>query len=112
MGKKILLVALIALVVSSVLSSNAYCDNALKKLGRGTANCVTFPLELIEQIKRTNNSDGPIAAFSYGILKGAGMMVLRAVVGVYEVATFPIPLPKHYEPILKDPEFFFEDTNW
>jgi hypothetical protein len=40
------------------------------------------------------------------------MMCVRAVVGVYEIATFPIPLPKGYGPILKDPEFFFEEMIW
>ena len=34
----------------------------------------------------------------------------RAVVGAYEVVTFPIPLPSDYEPILTDPEFFGEEA--
>ena len=104
----------LALVILSVLvmTKDAYCDNALQKLGRGIANCLTCPIEILEQVKRVNNSDGPIAAFTYGILKGVGMTVVRAAVGVYETVTFPVPLPKDYKPILTDPEFFFEDTNW
>ena len=94
------------------LTASAHCDDAGKKLGRGLCNMVTFPFEITEQIQRTNQSDGPAAALSYGLLKGLGMMTLRAVVGVYEVATFPLPLPKGYKPILTDPEFFFEDKNW
>ena len=35
-------------------------------------------------------------------------IVKRAVVGVYEIATFPIPLPKDYEPIITDPEFILQ----
>ncbi len=112
MFKKIISTGLIVIFVLSMAVSSAYCDDALKKLGRGISNCITFPFEIIEQIKRTNLSDGPMAAFTWGLLKGVGMTGVRAVVGVYEVATFPIPLPKHYEPILKDPEFFFEETNW
>jgi putative exosortase-associated protein (TIGR04073 family) len=112
MSNKILSLVLITVLLTGIAASNAYCDDALKKLGRGAANCVTFPVEIIEQVKRVNNSDGATAAFTYGIMKGVGMMVVRALVGVYEVATFPIPLPKNYEPILKDPEFFCEDMNW
>ena len=90
----------------------AYCDDAMKKLGRGICNALTFPLEIPEQINRTNNSDGPMAAMTYGLLKGVAMTGLRAVVGVYEIATFPIPFPKGYGPILTEPEFFFEEKNW
>ena len=93
-------------------ATGAYCDDAMRKLGRGICNSVTFPVEILEQINRTNVSDGPMAAMTYGILKGVGMSVLRACVGVYEVVTFPVPFPKEYKPILTDPEFFFENTNW
>ena len=112
MFKKIISAGLIVLLVLSMTASIAYCDDALKKLGRGLANCITFPFEIFEQIKKTNLSDGPIAGWTWGLLKGVGMTGVRAVVGVYEVATFPVPLPKNYEPILKDPEFFAEDMNW
>lgn len=110
--KRILFACLIVILAVTVMSQSAYCDDALKKLGRGLCNCVTFPFEIFEQIKRTNLSDGPMAACTWGVLKGVGMTGVRAVVGVYEVATFPIPLPKEYKPILKDPEFFFEEQNW
>lgn len=104
----------LSLVILSVLmmTKTAYCDDALKKLGRGLSNCLTCPVEIFEQIKRVNNSDGPTAALTYGVLKGIGMTVVRAAVGVYETATFPVPLPREYKPILTDPEFFFENTNW
>lgn len=84
----------------------------LHKLGRGICNSITFPLEIPLQISKTNVNAGPLAAFTWGILKGVGMAGLRAVVGVYEVATFPLPFPKCYKPILTDPEFMFEDQNW
>ena len=112
MKKRLLLVILVAILVSSVFTQNAYCDDALKKLGRGLANCITFPIEIFDQMKKTNLSDGPVAGCTWGLLKGIGMTGVRAVVGVYEVITFPVPLPRNYEPILKDPEFFAEDMNW
>lgn len=109
--KKLFLIGFIFLLLMA-MSSPAYCQDPMKKLGRGLCNVVTFPFEVPEQISKTNNSDGPMAGCTYGLLKGIGMMGVRAIVGVYEVATFPIPLPEAYKPILTDPEFFFEDQSW
>jgi len=110
MKKMIALFMVFLLMISFV--TPAYCGNAVKKLTRGACNVVTCPFELFEQVQRVNNSDGPMAGMTYGVVKGLGMIVVRAAVGVYEIATFPIPLPKHYDPVLTDPEFFFEDMNW
>lgn len=111
MAKKLFLFGLTALFIVSFLTP-AYCDDAVKKLGRGVANVITCPFELFAQPKEVNNSDGPMAAATYGILKGVGMACIRGLVGVYEIVTFPVPLPKGYKPILTNPEFFFEDMNW
>ncbi|MFA5146346.1 MAG: exosortase system-associated protein, TIGR04073 family [Candidatus Omnitrophota bacterium] len=104
----------IGLITLSLLASANYaeCDTAIKKLGRGVANIGTAPIEVVEQIKRVNDTDGPIAGVTYGVLKGVFMTGVRVLVGAYEVVTFPIPFPKNYGPILRDPEFFFEDMNW
>jgi len=80
----------------------------LRKLGRGAANCLTFPLEFPNQVAKTSNIDGPVAAVTYGVVKGITMSIFRAVVGAYEVVTFLIPLPEWYRPILTDPEFMLE----
>jgi putative exosortase-associated protein (TIGR04073 family) len=94
----------------SVTAASGLCsDDAWKKLGRGLANMLTFPLEIPNQISKTNNSDGPVAAFTWGLLKGVGMTGFRALVGVYETLTFPMPCPEGYKPILTEPEFFLED---
>lgn len=83
----------------------------MKKLGRGLANCLTFPIEVPNQISKTNNCDGPMAAATVGLVKGIVMAGFRAVVGVYEVATFPLPIPENYKPILTDPEYMLENWN-
>jgi len=111
MTKKAISALLISLLIAS-LAAPAYCDDPLKKLGRGICNIATCPLEVIEQVKRVNNTDGALAAVTWGPIKGVAMTALRALVGVYEIATFPIPLPSHYRPILTEPEFFFEDFNF
>jgi putative exosortase-associated protein (TIGR04073 family) len=116
--KKLFLAAVIlSLIVSS--STPAFCDELntkldgpATKLGRGLCNMVTFPLEIPEQISRVNNSDGPFAASTVGVLKGLGWAIGRACVGVYEAATFMSPGTKNYEPVLKDPEYFLESSNF
>ena len=100
---------------NSVVSAPVVADtldkpkgDALRKLGRGLSNCLTFTIEIPNQISKANNSDGPIAALTYGVTKGIVMGIFRAVIGAYEVITFPIPLPEWYRPILTDPEFMLE----
>jgi len=109
----------IVLLSAALFTVSGYCDgadtgtdDALKKLGRGVSNCVTFPCEVPIQICRANETDGPAAAFTWGVAKGLGRAVVRALSGVYEVVTFPIPLPAHYRPVMGDPEFLFSDSNW
>ena len=115
MVKRGFLVVLVAVLMMSLavpvcMAADGRSGNdAWKKLGRGACNMLTFPLELFSQISRTNVSDGPMAAFTWGLLKGVGMTAFRAVVGVYETVTFPFPCPEGYKPILTEPEFFFED---
>jgi len=113
MMRKVFLAAVVALFIMN-MATCAFCaeDNALTKLGRGIANMITFPLEVPEQISRTNNSDGMFAGYTVGVLKGLGWAVGRACVGVFETATFLIPYPRDFKPVLKDPEYFLENSNF
>jgi len=106
MRKSIILVTILAILL---VSGTAYADNALKKLGRGIANVVTCPFEILYRIGEVNEESGPLAAFTWGVLDGFWRMGVRAVAGVYEVVTFPLPVPKGYRPVVDDPEFFMED---
>lgn len=112
--RMVLLVIAVTFIVSiaSPVFAEDTCDkpkgDPLRKLGRGLSNCLTFPIEIPNQISKTNNNDGPMAAFTYGVVKGLIMSLFRAVVGVYEIGTFPIPFPDSYRPILTDPEFMLE----
>jgi len=111
MAKKMFLVVVVlSLIVIS--ATPAFCDGPVTKLGRGICNMATFPLEIPEQISRVNSSDGPLAASTVGVLKGFGWAVGRACVGVFETVTFIFPMPKNYEPVLKDPEYFLESSNF
>lgn len=113
--KMVLVIVALALMVSVSAASAAVPDtldkpkgDPLRKLGRGISNCLTFLIEIPNQISKTNNNDGPVAAITYGVAKGITMSIFRMVIGGYEVLTFPIPLPEWYRPILTDPEFMLE----
>ncbi len=88
-------------------ASPAYCNGPVEKLGRGFSNTLTFPCEIPYQISQSNKQNGLTAALSYGVLNGIFMAGVRALVGVYEIVTFPIPAPGGFDPILENPEFFF-----
>jgi len=105
--KKLFSICLVLLIILSI-STPGYCNGPIKKLTRGVSNIATFPFEMYNRIKETNDRSGVMMAATYGVVEGFAMMVFRLAAGMYEVATFPIPMPEKYEPILKDPEFFFE----
>ena len=109
--KKYFLVLGVALFVFMGLVSGASAeDNAFTKFGRGMANIVISPGELYAQpILLTKNQADSTSIFG-GLLKGVAMFAAREVVGVYEVLTFPFPLPKGYGPIIK-PATTFTDWN-
>lgn len=108
MRKYLAVMMLISLVVSfSAIAVAGECL-PMKKLGRGVANCITSPMELTKGMGDAQDQSGALAGCTWGIFQGAFNVVKRAVVGVYEIATFPVPYPKDYEPIISDPEFFME----
>ncbi|MDP2929974.1 MAG: exosortase system-associated protein, TIGR04073 family, partial [Candidatus Omnitrophota bacterium] len=72
------------------------------KLGRGLSNVITFPMEIPEQISRVNNTDGPFAGITEGLLKGLGSAVGRMCIGLYETVTFMSPGANEYKPILSN----------
>lgn len=71
----------------------ALVDQIARKLGRGISNvafgAVEFPLNWYQ----VNFEEGGFAACTYGILRGVIAVVIREVVGVVEIVTFPFPLP-------------------
>jgi putative exosortase-associated protein (TIGR04073 family) len=48
-----------------------------------------------------------LQGWTVGLGKGLGHTLLRMGTGVYEVVTFPFPLPEGYRPIV-EPEFVWE----
>jgi len=102
-------IALISVIMLLSVTVPSYGDTMLRKLGRGSANVLTCPYEVFYRIQETNNEEGPFAAVTWGLINGIMRTCVRGVVGVYEIATFPIPFPPDYEPIITDPEFFLQE---
>ena len=94
------------------ISGILYADTPLTKLGRGIANAGTCPFEIVKAGSEMLDEHGPAAALTVGFLKGVYKTGIRALVGVYEVVTFPFPFPEGYKPILTDPEYFLEENWW
>jgi len=77
-----------------------------RKLTRGFLNLLFGGLEIGETVCEVGREEGVTAGATYGLLKGFCFAIARTVIGVYELVTFPIPIPADYEPILAEPEFY------
>lgn len=97
-------------LLSSSLSKAAAGDAAWIKLGRGAVNVISSPVEILRQPLRLSATGRyePLTALTGGVFKGIGCMVVRALGGVYEMLTFPIPLPRNYAPLMNPPTLFEE----
>ena len=79
-----------------------------KKLGRGISNVAFGWLEIPKGIEDVGEKNNFIAALTWGPIYGVGKAVIRTVAGVYETATFPVPVPKDFDPLVQ-PEFMLGD---
>ena len=79
-----------------------------QKAVRGLTNA---GLGLVAEVPKTiyydTLEDGPLYGLTVGILEGLSWGVARTLVGVYEVVTFPFPIPEEYRPIYQ-PHYPFE----
>lgn len=92
--------------LSMTTATASFAQDPFTKLGRGIANTLTGWIELPKNIYNTSVEDNPLAGVTLGLAKGAGMTLVRTGAGIYEIATFPFPLPEAYKPIL-EPEYVF-----
>lgn len=74
------------------------------KLGRGICNVLSSPVEILYRMGEIGKHERWPIAVTGGAFKGAVYVVVRAVVGVYEIVTFPFPVPEDYVVIL-EPDF-------
>ena len=106
--KKTFLKECVAVFIILFLASATVCFalDPFTKLGRGVANTLTGWIELPKNIYSTSVEQNAFSGMTLGLAKGAGMTLVRTGAGIYEIATFPFPLPENFKPIL-EPEYVF-----
>ena len=90
---------------------HSYANGIMTKLGRGIANVLTCPLELIRTPTLVGRQQGNVAALSVGLAQGAWRTVQRGAIGLFEVVTFFAEVPDNFEPIMT-PEFVHAHGDW
>ena len=95
---------IISIIIISMLfvANTAYAYSAFDKLYRGVVNFFTSPLDIGTGIIDTYEDHGILLAATWGVAKGFLRFGGRALCGMYETLTFPLPA---YDPIIKNPEF-------
>lgn len=78
-----------------------------RKLQRGLLNTFFAPVELSQALEPEKTKDTWVPSWFQGLFVGSVNMVGRAVTGIYEIVTFPIPSPPDYKPVYH-PEFSLE----
>jgi putative exosortase-associated protein (TIGR04073 family) len=99
------------LIISGLVTIDSglvYAGDPVQKLGRGITNVATGWVEIPKEIGRSVEKSGDFAGLVVGPFKGIAKAIGRTIVGVYEVVTFPIPLPRRYEPVI-EPAYVFEN---
>lgn len=76
------------------------------KLARGVTNVVTSIVELPKQTILTGRDMGAVG-YIIGPIKGVGMTLYRALIGVTETVFCMVPQPGYYDPMM-DPEYVWQ----
>lgn len=99
-------VACFFLAVVLSFTSPCYANDPARKLSRGVVNILTGWVELPKNIYETSVEENVFSGMTVGLARGIGMTIVRTGAGIYEVITFPFPIPEGYLPVL-EPEFVF-----
>jgi putative exosortase-associated protein (TIGR04073 family) len=79
-----------------------------RKLMRGTANVMCGWCEVPRNIHIQIEDKDPLTGVIVGTVRGVQQAAIRTGAGVWEIVTFPIPLPSEYRPLV-EPEFVWMD---
>lgn len=109
-------VTVLAVSLLAVASNPAFATDVPKpesiaekmsfKLVRGVTNFATSIVEIPKQTIITTENHGNIG-YVVGPLKGVGMTLYRALIGITETVFFMVPQPGYYDPMI-DPEFVWQ----
>lgn len=79
-----------------------YAGSPVNKLERGIINMATFWMELPAEVAKVSNEQDPAAGVTIGVVNGTITSAMRALAGVYDTITFPVP--SYTKPAMK-PEY-------
>jgi len=91
--------------VTAVAQTTGTESNPMTKLGRGLLNILDAIVEIPGTMMRETEAEGVATGVTKGTVNGVVNTVVRALVGIFEVGTFLLPIPENYAPILDDPKF-------
>lgn len=102
MGRPIVVLAVGTLLMGAAPAFAAPQDISLmgRKLGRGFVNMSTGWIEFPKAMYVISEEWGPAFGAVFGSLHGLEVSVVRTLAGVYEAATFPVPIPAEYAPVV------------
>ncbi len=76
----------------------------VRKLQRGFLNLALSPIDIFVEASRDKRDDSFAPTWFTGAGRGVFFMAGRALSGVYDIVTAPVPMPAGYEPLVS-PEF-------
>lgn len=89
--------------------------NWSRKLARGLANLAYGPGEILSYHTRSLETEGNVGASLIGPIEGTKRALVRVGYGIFDVATFPVPLykgtyrPPYYRKQRIDPWFGYDE---
>lgn len=109
----VLLATLCLPATSSWAREGPYYETSLtarmtRKLVRGGANITFGWCEIPRNIHIQIENLDPLTGTIVGLVRGTGQAIVRTSWGVWEVVTFPVPIPSEYRNKVQ-PEFVWQD---
>jgi putative exosortase-associated protein (TIGR04073 family) len=97
----VIFLGLVASIRADIQDPPANDYGPTRKLGRGLSNFFLAPAELPATVCKVAKDEGDNAAAGYGVVRGAGRVVVRHFAGIIEILTFPFPAWREsYYPLL------------
>ena len=94
------LIVLLGCLATAAVAEELVPPAAAEKAVRGLANTgLGVVVELPKTVYYDTLEDGPLYGLTVGVLEGLSWGIARTLVGIYEVLTFPFPIPEGYRPI-------------
>lgn len=103
----LVLISSLSITPSATAAELAPSGTPARKIQRGFLNIALSPIEVSNEIVKLKKAELALPSWTIGIIRGSCTMTARALVGAYEILTFPVSLPADYAPVI-NPEFAWD----